>query len=370
MRTDFSNAKRVWFITDIHFGVRGNLVEWIDIQEDYFRNFFIPLVRKNYQPGDILMVGGDVFDSRNAINLRVMHLAISVFDELSSIFKDGIITILGNHDCYNKSSNEVNSLVMMKYMPNIHIYEDPISVKVGPSKFLLMPWRKNHEEEGSCVQSMGPGHDYLLCHADIAGMKFNKKTDVMNGCDISTYRHFKKVYCGHIHYAQKKANINMLGAPYPMTRSDSGNQKGITMLDLSTGEETYFENDRSPRFVIAMFDNILDRTPSEVRRMFANNFVDVYVNPKDMFKIPVSSFIDHIGGVYKELHIKPLEATPVVQDNSNVDLVSELSLTNVIKEYVGGTVLNDDDKKRLETSLLVLYKKAEEIRNNEKELLK
>ena len=37
---NFPKIKRVIFITDTHLGVRNNSNDWIDIHEDYFKNWF------------------------------------------------------------------------------------------------------------------------------------------------------------------------------------------------------------------------------------------------------------------------------------------------------------------------------------------
>lgn len=367
MVTNFPNAKRCWFITDIHFGVRSNLVEWIDIQEDYFLNWFIPLCEREYQPGDILMVGGDVFDSRNALNLRVLNLGMVVFQKLSNIFKDGVICILGNHDCYLKSSNDINSLKPLSFIPGVHLYEEPVSVKLAHTKWLLMPWRKNHEEEGKCVQEMGVGNDFLLCHADIAGMKFNKNVDVTHGCDISTYKQFKRVYSGHIHFAQKNANVNMLGAPYQLTRSDSGNAKGVTILDLSNDQETWIENTYSPKFLSYKFDSLLDMTPEEARARFKNNFVDLHVESKDMFKVPVSTFLSYVTGSYREVNFRPTQDNLIeLNDKKLENFDSELSIPSLIKNYVDATGFESTEKDRLLNNLNYLHTQAEERKNKER----
>lgn len=367
MRIDYSNAKRVWFLTDTHLGVRSNLVEWIDIMEDYFMNFFIPLVKKEYKPGDILVHAGDVFDSRNAINLRVLNLGLTVFHELSKIFSDGIIIILGNHDLYLKNSNEINSVKPLSFIPGINLYEEPASVKLGDTKWLLMPWRKNHEEEGKCVQTMGAGNDYLLCHADIAGMKFNKSVDILHGCDINTYKQFKRVYSGHIHYAQRKANVHMLGSPYQLTRSDAGNAKGITILDLSTGEESWIENTYSPKFLTYKFDNVIDMTPAETRQKFDNNFVDIYVEAKEMFKVPVSTFLSYVNGKYREVNFRPIQENAITLSNTKIDdFNDELSIPSLIKMYVDATDLAEPEKIRMMNTLTYLHAQAEERKQKEK----
>ena len=45
-------AKRVWVLGDLHFGVRANSVEWLEIQKDFFERLFIPTLVKHVKPGD------------------------------------------------------------------------------------------------------------------------------------------------------------------------------------------------------------------------------------------------------------------------------------------------------------------------------
>ena len=89
----FPNIKRIIFITDTHLGVRNNSNDWIEIHEDYFKNWFIPFCKKIYKPGDCLVHLGDVYDSRQSLNLRVLNLGIEIFESLSDIFKDGILSL-------------------------------------------------------------------------------------------------------------------------------------------------------------------------------------------------------------------------------------------------------------------------------------
>jgi len=357
MDKNFSEIKRVWFITDTHLGARSNSQEWIDIIEDYFYNFFIPLVKKHYRPGDILCHLGDVFDSRSAINLKVLTVCVNIFEDLSEIFKDGIIIIPGNHDVYAKSSNDVNSLISLKWIPNIQIFEEPASLMIGTKKFLLMPWRKDHEEEKACVQSMGP-HDYLLCHADIAGMKFNKHVVVSTGCDISTYKDFTRVYCGHIHYAQRKNNITLLGSPYEITRSDMNNEKGITLLDLESGKEQYWPNTHSPRFLQYSFTHILNDTPEKTKHNFRNNFVDVYINSEHSLKAPLGTLTEMLEGSFRKIDFRPSQED--IPAFANTDLEESADVMQSVKKYLDGTTAYDPaTKKKIFEHINFLYQEVE-----------
>jgi DNA repair exonuclease SbcCD nuclease subunit len=360
MKKDFSHAKRCWMLTDLHFGVRSNSQEWQDIQDDYFNKFFIPLVKKNYKPGDVLLILGDIFDSRNSINLKVLCMGVDIFEKLSEIFKDGIIIILGNHDIWARTNNEINSLKSIKWIPNIFIYEEPETLQIGQRKFLLMPWRKDHEAENECVETKGAGHDYLLCHADIQGLKFNKFTDITEGCNIDNFDKFKTVYSGHIHYAQKIKNVNMLGSPYQLTRSDIGNTKGVTLLDLDTQEETYWENNYSPKFIKLKFTDVIEMSPKRLNQIFKNNFIDIYIDGEQALKAPINLFMDLLDGSYRRIDFHPL-----LGEQEDMALNDEFQDTNFdllkfAKEYVDTLPFEDDTKTKLYDFVFKLYHKTEQ----------
>lgn len=349
-------AKRAWMITDTHLGVRNSSNEWIEIIGDYFNDWFIPLVKKNYQPGDVLVHLGDVYDSRQSINLKVLNLGVDIFEKLSGIFKDGIYVIAGNHDLWGKSSNDINSLKSIKWIPNVRILEEPETLVLGDKKFFMMPWRKDHEAEEETLEKTEP-HDYLCCHADIRGLKFNKFVEVEHGADIKKFNKFGSVYSGHIHYAQKVRNINMLGSPYQLTRSDMENPKGITMLDLSSGEETFFVNDFSPKFKKFFFNQILDMTPDQVEEAFRNNFVDVMIDPKMALTAPLNILTDLVTS-QRKISFHPHDPDQV-NNLSSMIYSSEgknFDVMDFVKEYVTNLEYDDETKSRLVNTVDKLYK--------------
>jgi DNA repair exonuclease SbcCD nuclease subunit len=348
-------AKRVWFITDTHLGVRNNSNEWIDSIREYFFDWFFPLVRENYQPGDVLFHLGDVFDSRQSINLKVLNLGISIFEELSLIFTDGIYVIAGNHDIWNKTSNDINSLKSIKWIPNVNVLEDPQSISILDKSFLLMPWRKDHEAESEFLESSKP-HDVLCCHADIRGLKFNKFTHVETGASVKEFEKFKKVYSGHIHYAQKSGNINMLGSPYEITRSDMDNKKGITLLNVSDLKETFFENNFSPKFKRHYFKDILESTADELEPIFRNNFIDIMIDPVMSLKAPLNILTDILQSQ------RTLKFHPYDPDQANslsqqiIDIEGrQFNVLDFIKEYIENLEHDRDTKDKMYQSLVKLH---------------
>lgn len=349
------SAKRIWFITDTHLGVRNNSNEWIDYIRDYFFNWFFPLVKKHYKPGDVLFHLGDFFDSRQSLNLKVLNLGIEVAEEMSSIFKDGIYIIVGNHDIWGKTNNDVNSLKSIKWIPGINILEEPESIEISGKKILLMPWRKDHEDESDFLNNSEP-HDILCCHADIRGLKFNKFTSVETGASMNEFQKFKKVYSGHIHYAQKAGNITMLGSPYEITRSDMDNKKGITLLDVGIMEETYFENTYSPKFKRFYFNDILESTPDDLEVSFRNNFVDIMIDPVMSLKAPLSILTDMLQS-QKSLKFHPYDpnqANSLSQQIIDVD-GRQFNVLDFIKEYIDNLDEDQETRNKMYNSLTKLH---------------
>lgn len=350
------DARRVWFITDTHLGIRNSSNEWIDIIREYFFNWFIPLVRKNYQPGDVLIHLGDWYDSRQSVNLKVLNLGVDIAEELSDIFKDGIYIIVGNHDVWGKTTNDVNSLKSLKWIPGVEIYQEPETLVLGDKKFLMMPWRKDHEAEEELLDS-SESHDYLCCHADIRGLKFNRYVTVEEGADSKKFNKFSRVYSGHIHYSQTVGNIHMLGSPYELTRSDMGNPKSVTLLDLSTGEQTKFINDFSPKFKRFYFDQILEMTIEDLEPEFRNNFVDIMIDPKMALKAPLNILTDSISS-QRKLGFHPYDPNQANTLSAQIYDTDgrQFSVMDFIKEYIKGMDYDDETKEKLFVSLEKLYK--------------
>lgn len=349
------SAKRIWFITDTHLGVRNNSNEWIDYIREYFFDWFFPMVRKNYQPGDVLFHLGDFFDSRQSLNLKVLNLGIEIAEELSDIFKDGVYIIVGNHDIWGKTSNDVNSLKSIKWIPGINILEEPETMQILDKKFLLMPWRKDHEAESQFLEQSDP-HDVLCCHADIRGLKFNRYTSVETGSSMNEFEKFKRVYSGHIHYAQKAGNIRMLGSPYELTRSDMDNPKGITLLNVADLKETYFLNDFSPKFKRLYFNDILDSTPEDLEEVFRNNFIDIMIDPVMSMKAPLSILTDVLQ-TQRSLKFHPYDpnqANSLSQQMIDIE-GRQFNVLDFIREYVDNLDEDQDTKDRMYLSLNKLH---------------
>lgn len=347
-------AKRIWFITDTHLGIKNSSNEWIDIMQSYFKDWFFPLIRREYKDGDILVHLGDWYDSRQSLSLKALNLGVWVAEEMSSIFENGIYVIAGNHDVWGKNSNEINSLKSIKWIPNFTILENPESAIFGTRRVFMMPWRKDSEQESETLNSIG-SHDYLFCHTDIVGLKFNRYSDVEHGTKEGDLKKFRKIYSGHIHYSQNKGNIRMLGSPYELTRSDMGNRKYIMCLDLETEKEKTYTNDFSPKYKKFTFDYVLNKTPSELELEFRNNFVDIFIDPSLALKTQLG-LISEIITTQRSLNFHPYTSKNVTQNNVMYESNAQFNIMSFIKDYIDNIEGEDDSiKNKLYRSMVKLY---------------
>lgn len=361
------DAKRIWLISDTHLGVRTNSREWMDVIDDFFKKKFIPLLQKEAKPGDVLIHCGDVFDSRQSINLYVLNKGLEIFEEINKIMP--VYMIVGNHDIFMKYSNEINSLKIFKHMSGIHIFEEPTLAQLGPKKALFMPWVDSSDEFADIVNRPGNKADIMFCHTDIKGMSFNKFVKIEEGNDPDKFSHFDRVYSGHIHYAQKYKNVRMLGSPYELTRSDSGNTKNIWLLDLETNEETNFENDVSPKFVKYKLEWILEQPVGKLQELFYNNFVDILVTPTWSLKFPFSIFAEKFSG-YRKINPIITDGEEITTETGEiVESYEEINLSNLIEKHIDSLPYSENIKENLKKVSAKFYqetlKELEEKRSYE-----
>ena len=363
--TKNSEVKRIWMISDTHLGMRSNSKEWLGLVENYFFNFFIPLVKREYKVGDILIHCGDVFDSRHSINLFVQDLGIRIFEELSSIFPF-IYVIVGNHDIAMKQSNEISSVDCLKYIPGVFILKNEEEKVFGNTRCLLMPWRRDQQHELETVEKF-PNSKYVFCHSEVSGLQMssNPKNVVEHGNSVDLYKKYKMVFSGHIHYHQRKSNFLLVGNPYEMTRSDAYNRKGIYRLDLETEKLDFFENNYSPKFLKVNFNNIQEIALDAFRDKIKNNFIDLYISSDAITKYNISSFLLLLDGycnrIEPHVYENDEEMEILLSEKDIIENYQNFDILTISKKYIEGTSHSDDLKDKLWKSVKEVFYKV----NNE-----
>lgn len=241
---------KIYILGDTHIGLGypNKMDKWLNIHKEYFSEFLIPFLKNNVKEGDRIVHLGDLLDNRDIIPINILNYTMNIVEEISNIAPMHIL--IGNHDCWSRSSTETNSIRPLRYIPNVFIYDKETIVEFDGKKILMMPFIEDKNEQISII-SENKNCEYLFCHSDLNGCKMHLTSAAnknLNKIDIEEFVYFKKVFSGHIHIRQSNKNFEFVGSNFQMDRNDYNDQKGITILDLESGESTFVANKTSPIF--------------------------------------------------------------------------------------------------------------------------
>jgi len=348
-------------ISDTHFG-KYNLDsdKWLNNMKSYFYDFFIPLLKKHKKKDDVLFFLGDLYDNRTSINIKVIDCVVKLFEDLSEIIECHVL--LGNHDNFNMSDPEVNSVCTIRNIQNVTIYDSPKIITIDGMNALMMPWIHGKDNEKSVLEQY-TGTDLLFCHSDLNGCRtqlYPTRPVSRNILDINDFQGFGKIYSGHIHIVQEINNFTFVGSPYHLDRNDVGNRKGVWVYDTKKKSDFFFENDFSPEFnKIKIYTEKDFKTLSD--SMFDKNFVDLEISNNLLVntphlrleldklanknKIENIEFIDDVVKTIKtknswantkDKSIKDISRdwTDRVKLNDETDMFTEIELKNKMKEKI------------------------------------
>lgn len=351
---------KIWTISDFHFGkYQNDSDKWINNMTSYFYDWFIPLLKENKKKDDKLFILGDIFDNRTSINLKAINVVVKLFEDLAKIIECHVL--IGNHDAWLMNSNDINSVCVIRNIPNVFTYEQPKVITLDNKQILLMPWIQGKNAEKSILEQYS-GCDLLFCHSDLNGCRtqlYPTRPVNRHILDIVDFNGFGKVYSGHIHIHQQIKNFTFVGSPYHLDRNDVKNTKGVYVYDTKKNQDVFIENDHSPEFKKIQLLNPSD-FDSLTEELTTNNFIDLEVsnalimnNPTlrlaldkaaNKFKIERLEFIDDIiidkpARTYsysKDKSIKDisLEWAGQIKLNEDIDLFDEIEFKNLMKSKI------------------------------------
>ena len=345
---------KVALISDLHFGIKKSDLRFQKSQLSFFEKQLVEELKLR----DIknIFVLGDVFDTRQAVNVQTSNTVLKLFKDT---FRDfDIKMIVGNHDLYYTDTTDVNSMKQLDLLPNVTVYEKPEMLDVGGHYVTFLPWitdYKNVEFEPS---------EYCFAHMDVAGFMMDKHNMCSNGVSIKKLaENFMHVYTGHFHTRSKKmignCDIQYIGSPYQLTRIDAGQDRGCTLLDLDTNKTELIVNEKSIKYVKITYPDV----PENIEDVAANNIVDIDI-PYELSD-QSKSIVDYMSkinavnpvSVSQNIGKKPELITEDVEaDLSNIDLYS------LFKSYV--------DKIQTDINKTDIYKDLTDLYNTFKRRIK
>jgi DNA repair exonuclease SbcCD nuclease subunit len=297
--TKYIKFNNFFLVSDLHFGVRNNSLEWLQNQLNFFRQFYIPYLKENVKENDCLFILGDTFDSRQLLDITVLNNVIDLFIDLSNILP--IHCIIGNHDISKRAETDINSLKPFGFIPNVYVYEKPVVITNNTSSILLLPWIGDKEKEENYAKANKT--EYIFAHTDITGFKYDNFKEIKKGVDFIKMKHIKRLFSGHIHKRQEFNNkFIYIGSPYHTKRSDIGNQKGVYKFNPDKNEIEFTKNDISSVFQKIKLEDILEYKLKDSYKIFENNYTDIIVPDRFIQLFNLTKFIEILKGCkYKKI---------------------------------------------------------------------
>jgi len=342
---------KIAIITDTHFGARKGSKHLHDYFELFYKNVFFPSLEEHKI--DTVVHMGDIFDSRKSMDYQSLDWANKVVFEPLKRYK--VYAITGNHDCYYKNTNDVNSpeLLLTDY-PNIKTYSKAKEIKLGKLKVLLLPWinSENYEESKKVIEKTTSR--IVMGHLELNGFRATRGHMMETGMDVNIFDKFEKVFSGHFHTRSENGKIFYLGNPYEMFWNDVNDPRGFTIFDTETLTHTPIDNPYKLFYNIYYEDtNYKLFNATEYENKIVKIIVRKKSKPKDFDK-----FIDKLYSVGVQ-DLKIIENFEI-QENEDFDIDEDENTLSILNRYIDESEF-EYDKNIIKGIFQDLYRQACEV---------
>jgi len=342
---------KIAIITDTHYGARKGSKHLHDYFEMFYRDVFFPSLEEHKI--DTVVHMGDVFDSRKSIDYQSLEWAKKVVFEPLKKYKVHAIT--GNHDCYYKNTNNVNSpeLLLVNY-PNIKTYSKAQELTLDKLKILMLPWinSENYEESLNLIEKTTS--KIVMGHLEVNGFRATRGHMMETGMDVKVFDKFDKVFSGHFHTRSENGKIFYLGNPYEMFWNDVNDPRGFHIFDTETLTHTPINNPYKLFYNIYYEDTnykLFNATEYE------NKIVKVIVRKKSKSK-DFDKFIDKLYSVGVQ-DLKIIENFEI-HGNEDFEIDEEENTLSILNRYIDESEFQFD-KNIVKGIFQDLYKQACEV---------
>lgn len=345
--------EKIAIITDTHFGAKQDSIYFQEYIEKFYNEVFFPYLDKNKIKRVIHL--GDVFDKRKSVNYKTLkHFEDSFIEPLINR-NINLVMITGNHDCFYKDTNQLNSLEVLLCSDEREKYSsiEIFSECVEYGDILLVPWINKENQESTFEKIKNTNSKYCFGHLEVQGFSMYKGYESRGGISKDLFSKFDMVLSGHYHTKSTKGNITYLGAPYEITWNDWDDPRGFHVFE--NGKLEYIQNE------ISLFEKIFYNDEDVNYNKYKldsceGKYVKVVVSKKndvDMF----DSFIDKI---YKT---NPIDV--VIDEDFSYNILDDdfdeseyESTIQVLDGYIDSIDVTQKDKKIVKSLFKELYAEA------------
>lgn len=304
---------KYWIINNTKFGYKNNSKEWNQNMFDYFKNQFIPFIKKHSKPNDKLIHLGNIFNSSESVNIELLLNVQKLFIKLSSIID---IIIL---DGYNEKTN-ISSIFKNTYQG------DDLINRINYSTNEFIPYNEKI----------------------IDNINNQKIIFLNNRIDKNILKKYSNTLfiCGYYDDRLEEDNVIRVGALYQFEKTTS--DKGFYVIDSKTLKYKFIKNSYSPIYKTIKITNISQLNDLD-ENFINNNKVKAIIDKKliDEKKIKIDLLLS-------KYNFKSIE---YINDDENEDGFVNNTTIN-IEELILDKMKNSDNEKLLSEfkKIMKIYK--------------
>lgn len=345
-------------LNDTHCGIRNSSEIFLDNANKFYNEILFPYMKENgiYQ----IVHLGDVFDNRKFVNFKALHSYRRNFLSKLREYSFHMDVIAGNHDCFYKNTNELNSLkeLLGHYINEVRIIQEPTEVEYGDMTWALVPWIAPDNEEQTLNFLKTTKATHIGGHFELTGFEVMKGVEMQHGMETNFLDRFDAVYSGHYHTKSSKNNIHYLGTQLEFFWNDAHDPKHFHIFDTETKQLSSVLNPHTLFKKIYYDDSKVDYLQYDLSDV-DNKFIKIIViNKSDLFTF--DRFIDRIQS--RKIHeLKIAESfQEFIGDNVADSDVSLEDTSSLLNSYIDA-VETDLDKERIKTQMNELMIEAQSL---------
>jgi predicted phosphodiesterase len=347
---------KVAIISDTHYGVRGDNINFINMTKSFLDNIFFPTLKEQNISHIIHL--GDLVDRRKQVNILTAKRMRE--DYLEPIHNYGFEyhQILGNHDTYHKNTNNVNA-VQELCGDNVHWYDTATEIQINGVNILLVPWICSENKDHSYSMITQSKASLCLGHLELVGFEMYKGSVATHGDSRDLFDKFELTLSGHYHHKSSDGSIHYVGSHGQFTWSDYGDERGFHILDLNTKELTFIQN---PYIMFTKVHyNDLEKSLDDLLSFDFNHCKNTYV--KVIVKNKTNPYwFDKFCEQIEKVNVIDMQ---IVDDHLNLNIENDSDIVNeaestldIFKKHIGKISQTNLNKNKLETLVVDLYNQA------------
>ena len=234
--------------TDLHLGHKANSTEHNQDCVDFIKWMIDEAKKQNI---NTCMFLGDWHHNRQTVNVETLNYSYECMKLLNDNF-DEVYFIVGNHDLYFRDNRNISSLVYAKDLTNI-IY---INEKKVFGDVAFYPWLVGDEWK----ELKSNNYKYVFGHFELPDFYLNSMVKMPDSGELNGEHLMDngKVFTGHFHKRQTRANVTYIGNAFPHDFNDVwDDERGVMILEWDK-EPEYKNWPDAPKYRRYSYDAVKD----------------------------------------------------------------------------------------------------------------